>query len=215
MGLTSSLPRMLAAVLFGALLASAASARAQDPDALAKVKDLNKKAVEAYEGLEMEEARKFLMQALEVCAAEGLNKHPLKATTHVNLGVVLIGGFKQRDGGMRQFRRALEIEPGVRIAKRLNNPEIQSAFDGAKEALVTEPAAGEPGEPKPDVAATPAVPTPEPPPAPKPPADGPPTDIKGIFHEPITDAKPGNIALKAAVNPSLAFEHLVLAYRPE
>jgi hypothetical protein len=221
MGPTSSLPRMLAAVLFGALVASAASARAQDPDALAKVKDLNKKAVEAYEGLDMEEARKFLMQALEVCAAEGLNKHPLKATTHVNLGVVLIGGFKQRDGGMKQFRRALEIEPGVRIAKRLNNPEIQSAFDGAKEALVNEPAPGEPAAPepkltpKPDVVAGPASP-PEPPPAPKPAADGPPADIKGIFHEPVTEAKPGNnIALKAAVESSLAFEHLVLAYRPE
>src|SRR5437016_11356632 len=125
---SSSLPKLIAAWVCGAVLAVAAPAHAQDPEALAKVKDLNKKAIDAYEGLEMEEARKFLMQALELCAAEGLNKHPLKATTHVNLGVVLIGGFKQRDGGIKQFRRALEIESSVRIAKRLNNPEIQSAF---------------------------------------------------------------------------------------
>ena len=216
MGPTLSLPRLVGVLLCGALVASAARASAQDPDALAKVKDLNKKAVEAYEGLEMEDARKFLMQALEVCAAEGLNKHPLKATTHVNLGVVLIGGFKQHDGGMKQFRRALEIEPSVRIAKRLNNPEIQSAFDAAKEALVNEPSTPEPETPKapakPDTGATP----PPEPVAAKPPADGPPTDVKGIFHEPVTEARPGNhIALRAAVEPGLAFEHLVLAYRPE
>src|SRR4051812_26005627 len=198
MGLTSSLPRMLAAVLFGALLASAASARAQDPDALAKVKDLNKKAVEAYEGLEMEEARKFLMQALEVCAAEGLNKHPLKAATHVNLGVVLIGGFKQRDGGVKQFRRALEIESGVRIAKRLNNPEIQAAFDAAKEALVNEPAPAEPTPTEPAKPPTPPEPVAGTPPAPKPPGDGPPAEVKGIYHEPITEARAGaTISIKA------------------
>jgi hypothetical protein len=197
------------------VVASSAIAQAQDPEALAKVKDLNRKAVEAYEALEMEEARKFLMQALDVCAAEGLNKHPLKATTHINLGVVLIGGLKQREGGMKQFKRALEIESGVRIAKRLSNPEIQAAFDAVKEALVNEPTPAEPvAEPAPPVA---DPPKPDPAPAAAaPPVDGPPADLKGIFHEPITESKPGTtISVKAAVEPGLSFEHLVLAYRPE
>jgi len=217
----SSLPKVVAALVCGAVLATAPRARAQDPEALAKVKDLNKKAIDAYEGLEMDDARKFLMQALELCAAEGLNKHPLKATTHVNLGVVLIGGFKQRDGGIKQFRRALEIESSVRIAKRLNNPEIQSAFDAAKEALANEPASAEPAPTEP--AKPPACPPAEPgtpaatePAPPKPPSDGPPADVKGIYHEPIIEAQPGaTISVKAAVESGLAFEHLVLAYRPE
>src|SRR5215207_4628906 len=92
-------------------LAPPAPARAQDPEALARVRDLNKKAVDAYENLDLEEARKSLMTALEICATEGLNRHNLKATTHLNLGVVLVGGSKQRDAGTKQFKRALEIDP--------------------------------------------------------------------------------------------------------
>ena len=58
------------------LVVGPATARAQDPEALARVRDLNKKAVDAYENLELEEARKSLMTALEICATEGLNRHP-------------------------------------------------------------------------------------------------------------------------------------------
>ncbi len=177
--------------------------------ALSKARDLNKKAVEAYENLDPDEARKFLQQALEVFAADGLDKHPLKATTHVTMGVVLVGGLKQRDAGIRQFKRALEIQADARIPKRLSTPEVVAAFEEARKDAGTaatptpEPAKAEPAKPDP---AKPAAVV----------GDGPPSDIKGIYHEPLTEAKTGAaLNIKAAVQKGLAFEKLVLAYRPE
>jgi hypothetical protein len=182
------------------------SARAQDPDALAKVKDLNKKAVDAYENLDLDEARKALMTALEICATEGLNRHPLKATTHLNLGVVLVGGLKQREAGMKQFRRALEIDPNAKVPKRLTNPEIQSAFEAAtKEMTGSPPLATEPG---PSTPGQPAAEAPRPAPAP--------TGARPIGHSPVTDAKPNeDVPITAVIDEALKFDRLVLAYRPE
>ena len=157
-------------------------AQAEEAEAIAKIKDLNKKAVDAYENLELEEARKFLMQALEISAAEGLNRHAVKATTHLNLGVVLVGGLKQRDTGIKQFRRALEIDPNLKVPKRLSNPEIQSAFDAATKG------GGEPGDGRTPVKPPPVAATP---PA-TPPAAA--NTALTVVHEPIADATAGRCA---------------------
>jgi hypothetical protein len=179
-------------------------ARAQDPDALAKVRDLNKKAIDAYENLEAEEARNSLMTALQVCATEGLNRHPLKATTHLNLGVVLSGGLKQREAGVKQFRRALEIDPNIKVPKRLTSPEIQSAFDAA----VKEIASGAPPIDGPALGG--------PPPASPPVTSAPPAGGSPIVHTPVTDARPAeDIVIKARVDQGLRLDRVVLAYRPE
>lgn len=197
------LARVVAVSLVVMLSLSAATpAAAQDAAALAKVKELNTKAIEAYENLDPEEARKFLAQALEICAAEGLEKHPLKAATHVLLGVVFAGALKRREDAVKQFQRALELNPDSKIAKRLSTPEVQSAFDEASKA----------GPPT-------AEPTPkhEPKPEPTSSKDGaPPGSIKGVYHEPVTESPPGQaIEVKAAVESGLAFDKVVLAYRPE
>ncbi len=201
---------VLAAMVLGSIPAlSPSRVQAQDVPAavVAKVKDLNKKAIEAYENLDLDEARKFLLQALEVCATEGLSRHPLKAVTHANLGAVLIGGLKQRDLGVRQFKRAIEVDPGVRVSRRLSNPEIQAAFDdvvkGGVEAVKPEPApapANVDSKPEPAVA-----------------DDGaPPKAITGIFHESVSEGKPNTpITIKAAVEVGLAFDRVILAYRPD
>lgn len=189
--------RCLALLLGCALaLASAAPAQAQDSEAVAKVRDLNKKAVDAYENLELEEARKFLMEALEMCAAEGLNRHAIKATTHLNLGVVLVGGLKQRDAGTKQFRRALEIDPNLKVPKRLINPEIQAAFDAAAKA------GGE---------AEPATKPPAPPPA-----ETGQVDLT-VAHDPVAEAAVGgDIEIRSKVQGgNNRLDKLVLAYRAE
>lgn len=191
-----------------------ARADAQDPAALQKVTELNKKAVAAYENLEIEEASKHLRQALELCAAEGLNSHPLKARTHIHLGVVLVAGLKQRDRGVQQFKRALEVDPNVKPTKSLLNPDVQAAFDEAVKELAAGPVPKEPEPPKP----------PEPPKeeAPKPPVESqpapgrPPANLKGIFHEPVTEARPGStVTIKAAVETALSPDKVLLVYRPE
>jgi hypothetical protein len=191
-------PVSLSAV-FGAAALLALPSPAVAQDAEAKVKDLNKKAVDAYENLELEEARKFLMQALEICAAEGLNRNPIKATTHLNLGVVLVGGLKQRDAGTKQFRRAIEVDPNIKVPKRLSNPEIQAAFDAAVKGEGAEDAK------PPAVSSTP-------PPAPPPAAAASLT----IAHDAIVDARGGEaITARARVSGNARFDKVILAYRAD
>lgn len=216
--------RHLCIAACGLVFGTAPLALAQDTAALTRVTDLNKKAVEAYENLEMEEASKFLRQALELCAAEGLNSHKVKARTHIHLGIVMVGGLKQRDRGIQQFKRALEIDPSITPTKTLLNPEIQAAFDealkerGGGGAATPPPVAAEPPPRKADPAPPPPVAEP-PAPAERPAASAetkPPGKIKGVFHEPVTEAKPSTtISVKAAIESGLGAEKVVLAYRPE
>ena len=178
----------------------------QTPEALAKVRDLNKNAVEAYENLDLEEARKNLMQALELCATEGLNRHTLKAQTHVNLAVVLVGGLKQKDAAIKQFQRALEIDAAIRVPKRLSNPEIQSAFDTAIKEM---------GSVGPSNALAQPLPPSEGPAAPAQPA-GPASAREVISHKSVPAGKSGAaVPVTARMAPGFTFERLVLAYRPE
>jgi hypothetical protein len=112
---------------------SAASAAnpAGDPAAVAKVTNFNKQALEAYAQQDYEKAKDLLKQALELCDSSGLQQHPITARTHVHFGVVAIVGFKNREVGLKQFRKALEIEPDIKLTKSLVTPELQDAFEEA------------------------------------------------------------------------------------
>ena len=120
---------------FVLLLALAAmprvAAAANEEAAVKKVTTLNMKAIEAYNKQDYESARAQLKEALEVCAASGLDKHPIRARTHIHFGIVAIVGFKQREVGLKQFRKALEVQPDIKLTKQLITPELQDAFEEA------------------------------------------------------------------------------------
>ncbi len=127
-----SLP--VAVVLVGVLLAAPAVVRAApagDPAAVAKVTDLNKKALGAYNQQDYDTAKDLLKEALQVCAEAGLDQHPITARTHVHFGAVAIVGFKQREAGIKQFKKALEIQPEIKLTKSIVTPELEAAFDEA------------------------------------------------------------------------------------
>jgi hypothetical protein len=102
-----------------------------DPAAVAKVTNLNKKALDALGKQDYDTAKDLLKQALEVCASAGLDQHPITARTHIHFGVVAIVGFKQHEVGIKQFRKAIEIEPDIKLTKSLVTPELQDAFEEA------------------------------------------------------------------------------------
>src|SRR3954466_495252 len=129
-------------------------AAAQDQAAVGKVTNLNKKAIDAYNKQDYEAARALLKEALELCASAGLDKHPIRARTHIHFGIVAIVGFKQRELGIKQFKKAIEIQSDIGLTKALGTPELTDAFNEAKGT----------GGPTPPPPATP----PEPPPPPKP-----------------------------------------------
>ena len=102
-----------------------------------KITLLNRKALEAYQHLEFETAMRLLNEALDQSERAGLTQHPIRARTFVTLGIVSLGGFRQRDQAVKYFRRALQIQPEVRLSPGLANPDIQAAFDEAIAGLST------------------------------------------------------------------------------
>jgi hypothetical protein len=121
----------LAALVSLLTVAIPGAAAAQSQAAVDKVTNLNKKAIDAYNKQDYETARALLKEALEVCASSGLEKHPIRARTHIHFGIVAIVGFKQREVGLKQFRKALDVQPDIKLTKSLVTPELQDAFEEA------------------------------------------------------------------------------------
>ena len=97
-----------------------------------KVAQLNKSGARRYRDREWDGAKKKLLDALVVAKKAGLDNHPLMARTYVHLGTVYVMGFKNRDKGMQSFRRALEIQPDIRlIAGRAATAEVADVFEEA------------------------------------------------------------------------------------
>ena len=180
-----------------------------DPDeAVDQITQMNRDAVTAYQAKKYEDARKILKQALDLASTAGLDKHPIKARTHIHFGIVAIVGFKQRDLGIKQFKKAIEIQTDIGLTKALVTPELTDAFNEAKGTAV-------PTAPTPP---TPPEPPPPPKPATPPPASASEPDVpaSGLVHEPVSEGKQGSaISVTVGVQNDLQFEKMILAYRPE
>ena len=185
------------------LPARARADAAPDPDeAVDQITQLNRDAITSYQAKKFDEARKLLKQALDLATAAGLDKHAIKARTHIHFGVVIIGGFNQRDLGIKQFRKAIEIQADIGLTKSLITPELQEAFNEAKAPLPASPPS------------TPSQPPPEP--AVKTPPSKPDSLGTGLTHEPVAEGKQGSaISITVEVAAEMEFEKLILAYRPE
>jgi hypothetical protein len=137
------------------LVSGTALAQNVDQAAVEKLISMNKKALEDFDTLEFDSAKRTLLEALVAGKKAGLETHPIMARTYVHLGAVYITGLKDRQKGVQSFVRAIEIDPTIRISKAMTAPELEEAFaDALKQA-------------KPRAAAPVAAP---PPPAPPPPA---------------------------------------------
>jgi hypothetical protein len=108
-------------------------------DEAATASRLNKEALSAFDNLNFDQAKTLLEQALSACEAGGLTKDPVTARTHLNLGMLLIAGFQQRDQAVEHFKAALKIDPDITAPPGLFNPEVQTAFDEVKTNLKNEP----------------------------------------------------------------------------
>ncbi|HEX3904804.1 MAG TPA: tetratricopeptide repeat protein [Polyangia bacterium] len=178
--------RIVASLAGLALLAAAAPARAQDDSAVVeKITKLNKKAVDEFENLNFDQARKILKDALDACSRAGLDNSQVAARTHVHLGVVLFAGFKQKDDALAEFKKALEIAPEVKLDKLLATPEIQEVFD---QAVSEQKGAGTEKE-------------------------SPPPSGDAITHEPVTRAAQGTpIQISATLDSALKPKKVVLSF---
>jgi serine/threonine protein kinase len=93
---------------------------------------LNRQAMAAYERLDLNEAQALLRRGLQ----EGSGNRAQLALTHVNLGVVLAGGFKQPGLAVKHFRLARMLSPNAAPPPRLITPEVGVAFREAAASLL-------------------------------------------------------------------------------
>jgi hypothetical protein len=150
----------------GILTLAPTVAHAQNVPAVDKLIQMNKKALEDYETLEWDTAKRTLLQALVFAKKSNLETHPMMARTYVHLGAVYIVGFKDKQKGLQSFSRALEIDPTIRISKAMSTPELEDIFSQAGQG-----ASGGTAAPTPSRAEPPPAP-PEPESAPTPPPSG-------------------------------------------
>jgi hypothetical protein len=166
--------------------AAAAEAAATD-DAVAQATALNRQALAAYESGDFEEARKTINRALALFVSAPLQQHPLHARTWLHLGVVLVGGFHQSKEGVAAFRKALRLQPTIKLNSDLASPEVQAAFHEALQA---------PPEPAPASVAEASSP------------------VSALMHTPVIEGQRGSaISITVVVPRALAFDKLMLAYR--
>lgn len=142
---------LLGVLVFVALAFAADAATAQEATGAAKIARLNKQALDAFDGLNFDQAKSLLEQALVEADAAGLTADEPVARTHLNLGMLLIAGFQQKEAAIDHFKSALRAKPDITAPPGLFNPEVQEVFDEVKANMKAELEA-----PKP-VPAAPAV----------------------------------------------------------
>lgn len=129
--LTARAALACAAVVVLALSLAGAPARAQST--AQQLAEENRKAMEAYNALELDQAKAQLENAARSAEAAGVRGAPL-ARTYANLGVVLLGGFGDKAGAIAKFKRALREDPKVEPDPVVATPEVTAAFDEARGA---------------------------------------------------------------------------------
>lgn len=108
---------------------------------------MNRNALRLFQQRNYGEARTVLKQALDLCEAQGLATHPITARTHIHLGAVLIGGFEQRELGIKQFQKARQIQPDIALTTNIATPALEAAFQEATRGSAGSSSAAADGSP--------------------------------------------------------------------
>ncbi len=192
------------AALLGVLLVHllyVPAAHAQQ-DTEKRVQGMNKRAMADYDALEFEMSRKTLMDAVSLMRQAGLDETPLAAKTYLNLGIVYVSGFKDRNRGLQQFVQALKINASLRLDPSVATPELEEVFAAAKKQVggaAKDPGPKEPTTKDPD----PVIPE-------KPGGE----DVKGLNHTPVDEAKPGEpLVIKAQLGSDSGASRVYVLYR--
>lgn len=126
-------------LLAGVLLAGSgqfAHAGPQD-----RIANMNKQAMDDYDRLEFNAARKTLEETVALLRKHGLEGTVQAARTFINLGMVYVQ-LHDSAKGEQFFRRALTINPNAKLDPNLATPEVKSVWavaTGAGPAPVQQP----------------------------------------------------------------------------
>jgi hypothetical protein len=150
----------------------------------ARLKLLNKKAMDEYDSLEFEAAKAALLEALGVAKAANISSGATLTETYLHLGVVYGAGLNDRLNAVKYFTAALRISPEAQLNPARATPALEEMFKSAQEKIASTP------------------------PPPPPPPRGPP-----FQHTPVDEATTGrNVQITARVaTPGVV--KVVLFYR--
>ena len=153
-----------------------------------------KEAMESYDLMDYDAARKLLNQALAAAKKAKLDKDPVAARAYLNLGIATFAGG-DRDGAKVAFLSAVQIDGKIQIAAEYRQPELVALLEQAR----SEAGGGTVG---------PAVPV------------GPPAldcgSVKGFQHTIIDTGKTNNNEpIEALVGSDLSPVKVAVMYRPE
>jgi hypothetical protein len=148
-----ALSPLLAAALVASMAAGLAderAAQAQGRPAKAGEREVAARTVQAMESfdlLEFEAARRQLGEAITMARKSKLDREPILARVYLNLGIVEFAGMKNRDGARRAFAAAVEIDPTIEIGVAYRTDAMAELLAAVKKevsaaATRTEPAEG-------------------------------------------------------------------------
>jgi hypothetical protein len=179
----------LAALL--AVVVGASRLAAADPKA--DMAQKSKEAMESYDMMDYDAAKKLLGQAIAVAKKAKLEKDPSAAKVYLNLGLAAFAGGDQ-NGAKIAFTAAVQIDPKIQIAPEYRQPALVKLLDQARAE------AGVVAEPE----------VPPPPPG----VDC--TAVTGVQHT-IIDAGKTNLStpIEALVVTDVAPTKVSVMYRPE
>jgi hypothetical protein len=189
----------------------AAPARAEDLEK--QVQKMNKRAMDDYDALEFDSARRTLVDSLQLLRANNLDDTPLAARTYLSLGIVYVNGFKDRNRGQQQFVNALKISSSIKIDPAIATPETDEAFAAAVKQVGQggRSGKGNKGTPPP---VEPTPPAPEPTPTPTPPSTPPAEEVHGLVHNAVDESRPNApIPVRAKLGSDVGATRVFLFYR--
>lgn len=136
--------RILCTLPVAALLLFAAGpqvAHANEKE-LARLEKLSKKAMESFDLLDYEAAKKLLNAAVAKAKTSGLENEPLIAQIYLNLGIVYFAGENDMDSARVAFIDAVKIDPSIQIDPAYRTDDMQALLDEIK----GEASGGAPGD---------------------------------------------------------------------
>lgn len=122
---------LLIVVLACALPAFAAKV---DPQAvMTEIQTLTGEAVAAFDNYSYRKAQQKLERALSLAQSAGLSRDRKLAEVHVMLGVAAVAGSNDLYRGLHAFVRALRLNPGASIPKKVQTPQLLEMFARARQ----------------------------------------------------------------------------------
>ena len=107
--------------------------------ATARIRLLNKKAMDEYDTLEFEAARAALVEAVGVARSAGITGGDALTTTYLDLGIVYGAGLNDRINAIKYFSAAMRINRNAVLNPSRATPALEEMFNSAKQNLPVSP----------------------------------------------------------------------------